>query len=39
MTLGAHILSLRKAKKLSQGDLGKRIGTSGDISECMNAGK
>lgn len=31
MTLGAHINSLRKAKKLSQGELGKKVGTSGDI--------
>ena len=31
MTLGAHMSSLRKAKKLSQGDLGKKVGTSGDI--------
>lgn len=31
MTLGAHMSSLRKVKKLSQGDLGKKVGTSGDI--------
>lgn len=31
MTLGQHIIKLRKQKKLSQNDLGKAIGTSGDI--------
>ncbi|WP_456440305.1 helix-turn-helix domain-containing protein [Psychroserpens sp.] len=31
MTLGQHITKLRKQKKLSQNDLGKEIGTSGDI--------
>lgn len=31
MTLGQHITSLRKAKDLSQGQLGKKVGTSGDI--------
>lgn len=31
MTLGEHITQLRKRKKLSQNDLGKKIGTSGDI--------
>ena len=31
MTLGEHISQLRKRKKLSQNDLGKKIGTSGDI--------
>jgi transcriptional regulator with XRE-family HTH domain len=31
MTLGEHITVLRKRKNLSQGDLGKAIGTSGDI--------
>lgn len=31
MTLGEHIASLRKKKKLAQGELGKRAGTSGDI--------
>lgn len=31
MTLGEHILILRKQKSLSQSDLGKAIGTSGDI--------
>tara|TARA_R110002096_G_scaffold400233_1_gene596758 strand:+ start:4158 stop:4484 length:327 start_codon:yes stop_codon:yes gene_type:complete len=31
MTLGQHIIKLRKQKKLSQNDLGKEIGTSGDI--------
>lgn len=31
--------SLRKAKKLSQGDLNKKIGTSGLLSEGMNEGK
>lgn len=31
MTLGAHRSSLHKAKKLSQGELGKKVGTSGDI--------
>lgn len=31
MTLGEHITLLRKQKSLSQADLGKAIGTSGDI--------
>jgi len=31
MTLGEHMSRLRKGKKLSQNDLGKKIGTSGDI--------
>jgi transcriptional regulator with XRE-family HTH domain len=31
MTLGEHIISLRKKKGISQADLGKAIGTSGDI--------
>jgi len=31
MTLGQQISKLRKQKKLSQNDLGKKIGTSGDI--------
>jgi len=31
MTLGQHISTLRKRKKLSQNDLGKKAGTSGDI--------
>ncbi len=31
MTLGQHIASLRKSKSLSQSELGKRVGTSGDI--------
>lgn len=31
MTLGEHITQLRKQKKLSQNDLGKKVGTSGDI--------
>lgn len=31
MTLGEHIMLLRKQKALSQNELGKRIGTSGDI--------
>lgn len=31
MTLGQNITSLRKAKKLSQNDLGKLAGTSGDL--------
>lgn len=31
MTLGQNITLLRKQKKLSQNDLGKKIGTSGDI--------
>ena len=31
MTLGAHIIQLRKKKGLSQADLGKAISTSGDI--------
>jgi len=31
MTLGEHITTMRKKKNLSQADLGKAIGTSGDI--------
>lgn len=31
MTFGEHITTLRKRKGLSQGDLGKAVGTSGDI--------
>ncbi|WP_298537801.1 helix-turn-helix transcriptional regulator [uncultured Algibacter sp.] len=31
MTLGQQITKLRKQKKLSQNDLGKKVGTSGDI--------
>jgi transcriptional regulator with XRE-family HTH domain len=31
MTLGEHIMILRKQKGLSQAALGKQIGTSGDI--------
>ena len=31
MTLGEHITTLRKDKKLSQSELGKRAGTSGDL--------
>lgn len=31
MTIGEHIMLLRKQKGLSQADLGKAIGTSGDI--------
>jgi transcriptional regulator with XRE-family HTH domain len=31
MTLGEHIILLRKKKGLSQADLGKAVGTSGDI--------
>jgi len=31
MTLGQNITVLRKQKKLSQNDLGKKVGTSGDI--------
>jgi len=31
MTLGQHISSLRKQKKLSQSELGKQAGTSGDL--------
>lgn len=31
MTLGQNISILRKQKKLSQSDLGKKAGTSGDI--------
>jgi transcriptional regulator with XRE-family HTH domain len=31
MTLGQQISLIRKKKKLSQGDLGNMIGTSGDI--------
>ncbi|MEE4196440.1 MAG: helix-turn-helix transcriptional regulator [Bacteroidales bacterium] len=31
MTLGQNIANLRKAKKLSQNELGKQAGTSGDL--------
>ncbi len=31
MTLGQHITALRKAKKLSQSELGKQADTSGDL--------
>lgn len=31
MTLGEHIILLRKQKDLSQADLGRTVGTSGDI--------
>jgi len=31
MTFGEHITTLRKRKGLSQGELGKAVGTSGDI--------
>lgn len=31
MTFGAHTTALRKRKSLSQADLGKIVGTSGDI--------
>ena len=31
MTLGQRIATLRKKDKLSQSELGKRVGTSGDI--------
>ena len=31
MTLGQHITTLRKDKKLSQSELGKKAGTSGDL--------
>ena len=31
MTIGEHIVLLRKRKKLSQAQLGKMVGTSGDI--------
>jgi len=31
MTLGQHITALRKDKKLSQSELGKKAGTSGDL--------
>lgn len=31
MTLGQHITALRKAKGFSQSELGKKVGTSGDI--------
>lgn len=31
MELGEHITKLRKRLKLSQNELGKRVGTSGDI--------
>lgn len=31
MTLGEHIVLLHKQKDLSQADLGKAVGTSGDI--------
>ena len=31
MTVGEHIMIIRKQKGLSQGELGKQVGTSGDI--------
>jgi transcriptional regulator with XRE-family HTH domain len=31
MTFGEHVTTLRKRKGLSQNDLGKAVGTSGDI--------
>lgn len=31
MTFGEHITTLRKRKELSQSELGKAVGTSGDI--------
>ena len=31
MTLGQHITALRKGKDFSQSELGKKVGTSGDI--------
>ncbi len=31
MTIGEHIMILRKQKGLSQSDLGEQLGTSGDI--------
>jgi transcriptional regulator with XRE-family HTH domain len=31
MTIGEHIMLLRKQKGISQSELGKKIGTSGDI--------
>jgi transcriptional regulator with XRE-family HTH domain len=31
MTLGEHLMILRKKKGFSQGEIGKQIGTSGDI--------
>lgn len=31
MTLGQHIITLRKAKGFPQSELGKKVGTSGDI--------
>ncbi|OFY95355.1 MAG: transcriptional regulator [Bacteroidetes bacterium RIFOXYC12_FULL_35_7] len=31
MTIGEHIMLLRKKKNLSQAELGKKIGTSGDV--------
>jgi ribosome-binding protein aMBF1 (putative translation factor) len=31
MTFGEHITTLRRRKGLSQGDLGKAVGTSADI--------
>jgi len=31
MTLGEHIMLLRKKKEISQAELGKAIGTSGDV--------
>ncbi|MCP4481593.1 MAG: helix-turn-helix transcriptional regulator [bacterium] len=31
MTIGEHIMIIRKQKGFSQGQLGKKIGTSGDI--------
>lgn len=31
MTIGQHITALRKSKSFSQSELGKKVGTSGDI--------
>jgi transcriptional regulator with XRE-family HTH domain len=31
MTFGEHIITLRKRKSISQSELGKAVGTSGDI--------
>lgn len=31
MTLGQHIVTLRKTRGFSQSELGKKVGTSGDI--------
>jgi transcriptional regulator with XRE-family HTH domain len=39
MTLGQQMTALRKKKGLSQADLGKAVGTSGILSDDMNAMK